>query len=155
MKIAVFSDTHKHISGALRVIEEEQPDLIIHLGDHIRDAYAIAEEFPNIPMECVPGNCDYAPMEPDMKVITLMGVKFMLTHGHNYRVKYETTALLNAAYFQGADVVLFGHTHRPMNSEYQGLRIVNPGSAGQSSPCTWAKIELSQGTIRDISILEI
>lgn len=155
MKIAVFSDTHKRISGVLRVIEGEQPDLIIHLGDHIKDAYAIAETVPGIPMECVPGNCDYAPTEPEMKLITLMGVKFMLTHGHNYRVKYETTSLLNAAYFQGADIVLFGHTHRPVNDAFKGLRIVNPGSAGQGSPATWARIELERGIIRDISILKI
>jgi len=155
MKIAVFSDTHRKISGVMRIIDREAPDLIIHLGDHIRDAYSLAEEFPDIPMECVPGNCDYAPTEPEMKCITVAGVTLMLTHGHNYRVKYQLDALLNAAYFQGADMVLFGHTHRPVNDCIQGLYVVNPGTAGQGRPSTWAKIQLENGAVQQVSIQEI
>ncbi len=155
MKIAVFSDTHKRIDGAQRVILEHKPDLILHLGDHIRDAYRLKELFPEIPLECVPGNCDYAPAEPDMKLITVQNLNLMLTHGHNYRVKYETAALLNAAYFQGADMVLFGHTHRPVNDRADGLYIVNPGSAGQGIQCTWAQIIIEHGAVQDVSIFNI
>lgn len=155
MKIAVFSDTHKHITGAQRVISEHKPDLILHLGDHIRDAYRLKELFPDIPLECVPGNCDYAPTEPETKLITVQGLNLMLTHGHNYRVKYETLALLNAAYFQGADMVLFGHTHRPVNDRMDGLYVVNPGTAGQGSHCTWAQVVIEHGAVQEISILDI
>ena len=155
MKIAVFSDTHKHIGDAARVIDREQPDLVIHLGDHIRDAYALAGQFPHTPMECVPGNCDYAPVEPETKLLTLCGVRVMITHGHNYRVKYEMDSLLNAAYFQGADMVLFGHTHRPVNDRVEGLYVVNPGTAGMGSSPTWALIELEPGKVKNVSILKV
>ncbi|MCI6646575.1 MAG: YfcE family phosphodiesterase [Oscillospiraceae bacterium] len=155
MKIAVFSDTHKHIGDAARVIDREQPDLVIHLGDHIRDAYALAGQFPHTPMECVPGNCDYAPAEPETKLLTLCGVRVMITHGHNYRVKYEMDSLLNAAYFQGADMVLFGHTHRPVNDRVEGLYVVNPGTAGMGSSPTWALIELEPGKVKNVSILKV
>lgn len=155
LKIVVFSDTHKNLSGAERIILTEKPDLILHLGDHIHDAYRLKERFPEIPLECVPGNCDYAPNEPETKLITVQGLTLMLTHGHTYRVKYESTALLNAAYFQGADIVLFGHTHRPVNHCIEGLYVVNPGTAGQGSHKTCAKIEIEEGTVKEISILEM
>lgn len=155
MKIAVFSDTHKKLSGAERVISEEKPDLILHLGDHIKDAYRLAELFPDIPLECVPGNCDYAPAESETKIITVEGLTLMLTHGHNYRVKYETQSLLNAAYFQGADMVLYGHTHRPVNDRVEGLYVVNPGTAGQGSRMTWARIIIENGDVKEISIEEM
>ena len=155
MKIAVFSDTHHHIGDAARVIRREQPDLVIHLGDHIRDAYALAEELPDIPMECVPGNCDYAPAEPETKLLTLCSLRLMITHGHNYRVKYERDALLNAAYFQQADMVLFGHTHHAVNDRVEGIWVVNPGTAGMSSAPTWAEIHLSPGKVESVSIRKI
>ena len=152
MKIAVFSDTHQQIGDAARVIDREQPDLVIHLGDHIRDAYTLAGQFPHTPMEWVPGNCDYAPGEPETKLLTLNGIRIMITHGHHYRVKYELDALLNAAYFQGADMVLFGHTHRPVNDRVEGIYVVNAGSAGMGSSPTWALIELEPGAVRSVSI---
>jgi len=136
-------------------IERYKPDLIIHLGDHFRDAEAIHMDFPHIPMEAVPGNCDYVPEEDPVKVIEPMGVRIMLTHGHTYRVKYETMPLLNAAFFQGADIVLFGHTHEPMYDLVQGLHVVNPGSAGKGRHPTWALIELEEGTVKNIRLMDI
>ena len=155
MKIAVFSDTHRSIDGAIRAIRRYSPDLIIHLGDHFRDAQSIHMEFPYIPMECVPGNCDYAPEEDVVKLIEPMGVRIMLTHGHTYRVKYETDPLLNAAYFQGADMVLFGHTHIPMYDLVHGIHVINPGTAGRSARPTWAQIKLENGKVKDVRIMDI
>ena len=63
MRIAVFSDTHRNIDGAIAAVNQCRPDLIIHLGDHFMDAQKLKMEFPHIPIECVPGNCDYAPEE--------------------------------------------------------------------------------------------
>ena len=155
MRIAVFSDTHRNIDGAIAAVNQYRPDLIIHLGDHFMDAQKLKMEFPHIPMECVPGNCDYAPNEDVVKIIEPMGVRIMLTHGHTYRVKYETMPLLNAAFFQGANVVLYGHTHMPTYTLVQGMHIVNPGSAGQGRNRTWAKIEIEDGKVKDVRLMDI
>ena len=155
MKIVVFSDTHRRISGAERIIRREQPDLILHLGDHIQDARELAELFPQIPMESVPGNCDWMPDAPDCRLLRLEGLTLMITHGHPDRVKYDLTPQLNAAYFQGAQMVLFGHTHQPLNTLIQGLYVVNPGSAGTGDTPTWARILLQRGQDPDIAILPI
>ena len=50
MKIAVFSDTHRNIDGVIAAVNQYNPDLIIHLGDHYRDAQNIHNEFPLIPI---------------------------------------------------------------------------------------------------------
>ena len=84
--------------------------------------------------------------------LTLDGVKFFLTHGHRYSVKYTLDALLNAAYFAGADMVLFGHTHRAVSETMQGLYVVNPGTAGVGALCTYACIETENGAIRTVGI---
>ena len=46
MKAAVFSDTHTNIALCLEAVRRCRPDVIIHLGDHDRDAIAIHEAFP-------------------------------------------------------------------------------------------------------------
>ena len=82
----------------------------------------------------------------------LDGVKFFCTHGDRYGVKYTLDALLNAAYFAGADIVLFGHTHRALSETMQGLYVVNPGTAGVGAMCTYACIETRDGAIRSAGI---
>ena len=79
----------------------------------------------------------------------------MITHGHRYSVKYQLDSLLNAAYFQQANLVLFGHTHRALHTVVEGIHLVNPGSAGLSTPPTWAKIILQQGEEPVVSIEEL
>ena len=64
MKILVLSDSHGNISNMEAAVEREQPRMILHLGDCWRDAERLAERYPEIPMEHVPGNCDCRPEEP-------------------------------------------------------------------------------------------
>jgi len=113
----------------VRAIRQQQPDAVFHLGDCERDTQRLEKEFPDLPLYRVCGNCDREPVNPEVLQLTLDGVKFFLTHGHRYSVKYTLDALLNAAYFAGADMVLFGHTHRAMSETMQGLYVVNPGTA--------------------------
>ena len=98
------------------------------------------------------GNCDREPVNPEVLQCTLDGVKFFCTHGDRYGVKYTLDALLNAAYFAGADIVLFGHTHRALSETTQGLYVVNPGTAGVGAVCTYACIETRDGAIRSAGI---
>ena len=98
------------------------------------------------------GNCDREPVNPEVQQLTLDGVKFFLTHGHRYSVKYTLDALLNAAYFAGADMVLFGHTHRAVSETMQGCTSSTPATAGVGALCTYACIETENGAIRTVGI---
>ena len=42
----------------LAAIEEQKPDMVLHLGDYVRDAEAIAAYFPALDLRYVRGNCD-------------------------------------------------------------------------------------------------
>ena len=147
MRIAVFSDTHGHTEGMLRAITAERPDAVIHLGDCERDARAVSASDPDLPLYQVSGNCDFHADHPDTAFWTIDDVCVLATHGHRYGVKMSLDPMLNAAYFGGAKLVLFGHTHIPYNKEELGIRIMNPGTAGLGIRCTYGLIELINGMV--------
>jgi putative phosphoesterase len=53
-------------------------------------------------------------------------MSFHVSHGHE--VGTPTPARLAARY--DADVVIYGHTHRPLVTKLDGRLFVNPGAAG-------------------------
>ena len=113
MNILVLSDSHGNISNMEEAVEREKPDMILHLGDCWRDAERLAERYPDIPMEHVPGNCDCRPEEPAEKLLFLGDCRVLICHGHTCGVK---TSLLTAglkAEQDHLDAFLFGHTHKP------------------------------------------
>ena len=129
MNILVLSDSHGNISNMEEAVEREKPDMILHLGDCWRDAERLAERYPDILMEHVPGNCDCRPEEPAEKLLFLGDCRVLICHGHTCGVK---TSLLTAglkAEQDHLDAFLFGHTHKP-HLEYceDGLVVLNPGS---------------------------
>lgn len=144
MKAAVFSDTHSCTALAIEAVRRCRPDLIIHLGDYVRDADTIRQEFPDIPLYCVRGNCDIAADAPDSDIVPMGPVKVFITHGHNYNVKYGgCTNLVYAAMEAGAKVAVYGHTHEAEYDELGGVIVLNPGTAGKGRRLTWAVLQVS------------
>ena len=114
MKYLVLSDSHGNVDNMVRAVEREKPDGIIHLGDCWRDAEELHELFPRLPLEQVPGNCDFGRFEALERVLILDDHRVLIAHGHTMGVK---TGLLRAQYRaleQNADLLLFGHTHVPL-----------------------------------------
>lgn len=155
MRIAVFSDTHGRTDGMLRAVALEKPDIVIHLGDCERDLRPLREHDPNLTVCSVSGNCDYDAVEPDTAFFDLEKVTVLATHGHRYGVKMSLDSLLNAAYFGGAKLVLFGHTHIPYNKDALGIRILNPGTAGMGGRCTYGMVQLENGLVAACTIKQI
>ena len=143
MIAAVFSDTHSNTALMAEAVRRTRPDVIIHLGDHDRDADILRLEFGDIPLYSVRGNCDIASAAPDWDVVPLGPVKAFITHGHLYNVGYEDVSrLVYAAQEQGAKLAMFGHTHRPFNQEIGGVKVLNPGTAGKGRALTWALVSI-------------
>ncbi len=131
-KLLVLSDSHGAQDAMRGAVSREAPDYLIHLGDHARDAARLGQEFPELPLVSVPGNCDLP--TPDavlMKLLDFDGVKVFLTHGHRYGVKQGLLRFELAAREAGADVALFGHTHQRYCKEKDGLWLLNPGACGR------------------------
>ena len=145
MKILVFSDSHRSLSGMYAAIDLHQPHQVIHLGDMMYDAQEVAEHYPKLPFCLVPGNCDgWGGGVPVKKNITLEGTSILLSHGHCWGVKSGYELAINDARVVGADILLFGHTHIPLCQQLEdGLWMMNPGPARSS----YGLIELDNGHI--------
>ena len=125
MLVGLISDTH----GLMRpeaLAALSGVDLILHAGDvgapAVLDAlWAIA------PVHAVRGNVDLAGGElRDVQHLRLDGVRVHLSHGHE--LGSPTPAALVARY--DADVIVYGHTHRPLVTHVGPTLVVNPGAAG-------------------------
>lgn len=128
MKILVLSDSHGNVRDMVKVVEREQPQMILHLGDCWVDAERLKEEFPNIPMEHVPGNCDFRLGEELEKVIFVEDFRILICHGHTYGVKTSLLQAGLAAEEKNVDAFLFGHTHVPLVDKRGKTLFMNPGT---------------------------
>ncbi len=144
-KILVVSDSHGNVENLCRAVVLTAPKLVLHLGDGWRDAALLAERFPGVTVERVPGNCDVLPRESAVKLLELDGKRVMLCHGHTLGVKTDLAMLLRAARERGADAVLFGHTHTPFVDIRCGVVMLNPGSVGSRVRPTYGTLDLSDG----------
>ncbi len=83
---------------------------------------------PNLNIISVKGNCDKNESIPTVYEGTFGNKKIFATHGHLFNVKNNLLYLTNTAYSKQADILLFGHTHLPLNIFYNNMYIFNPGS---------------------------
>lgn len=156
MKILVLSDSHSSLSFMRLCVEHTKPNAIVHLGDHFDDGEALSEEYPNISLYQVPGNCDRyrcAPWQAEILIRPVCGVELYMTHGHKHRVKQDTGHLLADARASGAAAVLYGHTH--VSNCYQepdGLWVLNPGSCGYFGGSAGV-IECADGKILSCNVI--
>lgn len=149
MRLAVFSDSHGNTENMISAVETCRPGQMIFLGDGVRDAEKVSLRFPDIPTRILQGNCDpfSSPYEKSA-LIELCGVRIFAAHGHNHGVKYGLDSFCNSVYFSGAQLGLYGHTHRPLWQEFRGLQIMNPGSIGNRLRPTFGLVDLENGKFK-------
>ena len=131
----------------VRAVELVKPQGIIHLGDGWRDVEELRGLFPSLPLEHVPGNCDFGRFEALERVLILDDHRVLIAHGHTLGVK---TGLLRAQYRaleMNADILLFGHTHVPLVDAASRPMMMNPGSIGDSRRPTYGVLEFRDGQI--------
>jgi putative phosphoesterase len=124
--IGLISDTHgllrPRVHDALKGVA-----LILHAGDV--GGSGILDELRLIaPVRAVFGNTDPVG-EPELSeeiLINVDDVRLHVSHGHE--CGSPTPARLADRY--DADVVVYGHTHRPLVTRIDGRLFVNPGAAG-------------------------
>ena len=141
MKLAILSDTH----GLLRpeVVEYlKTADAILHAGD-INRQEIVDQLRQYAPLYIVRGNNDkeWAEGLPHTFTVTLGGVSFYMVHN-----KKEVPADLS-----GIDAVVFGHSHKYLQEEKDGLLWLNPGSCGPRrfhQEITMMMAEAENGTLR-------
>lgn len=151
MRILVTSDTHGD-SGSLRraILAQPNADIVIHLGDGGEDVDKVRFSFPNKTFLQVRGNCDWGSSVPETGEYIAGGRKIFFTHGHMYGVKSGDYTMITEARSRKADIVLFGHTHRPREDYADGLYIMNPGRLSGWEP-TYGIIDVTeQGIVLNV-----
>jgi len=124
--VGLISDTH----GLLRpeVFEALQGvEMILHAGDV--GGHAILVELGAIaPVRAVYGNCD-SPGQPGLVSDVGLQIERMSIHvSHGHELGRPTVERLLARY--DADVIVYGHTHRPLIERSGRRLVINPGAAG-------------------------
>ncbi len=113
MKILIVSDTHKKNENYFKVLEMHHPDMVIHCGDAEGSEYALSSAA-ECPVYIVLGNNDFFRICPERSHWISDPIKVWVTHGHNYYVSMGNETIKKEAIDRGADIVLYGHTHRPV-----------------------------------------
>jgi putative phosphoesterase len=129
MRLGVISDTHGQLrANVLDVFAEV--DHILHSGDVgkpeiLIDLEAIA------PVTAVFGNSDGAELRarlPQVATLQLDGFDIVMTHGDQLGSP-TPEALVEA--FPEAEIIVYGHTHRPLlQLVNKTITVMNPGAAG-------------------------
>jgi putative phosphoesterase len=132
MRVVVLSDTHAPrrwkscpptVAGWLR-----QADVILHAGD-VCTADVLRELADYAPVHAVLGNNDGPDVDewgaPVTLQIELAGLKVAMIHDSGPAA--GRLRRMRAA-FPAVDLVVFGHSHIPLDDSSAGLRIFNPGS---------------------------
>ena len=126
--IIVLSDTHGNRADVEKLYARfAECDLIIHLGDTSADGARILRDFPGKVM-LINGNCDVPRLGENEALTECEGVKIFACHGDAYGVKRGYERLAQRAAGLGADVALFGHTHRAEETRAGGVALFNPGT---------------------------
>lgn len=128
MKILIVSDTHHSNDNYLKVIQKTKPvDMVIHCGDIEGSEYLIAKSA-GCPVQMVMGNNDFFSDLPREKEFCVGKYKIWLTHGHTYYVSMSNETIKREARERGVDIVMYGHSHRPVIDIDRGITAINPGS---------------------------
>ena len=147
MRLGIISDTH----GLLRpeVFDVfSQVDRILHAGD-IGPPELLDELEAIAPVLAVSGNTDGFAIRsrvPEIIETRIEGIDFLIVHGH--QVGSPTPERLHARW-PSAEVIIYGHTHRPLLTLLdQVVTVMNPGGAGPERfdlPASVGIMELEAG----------
>ena len=132
MKVCICADSHGNVTGLQEMLDLEQPQVLLFLGDGERDFHKVDLPRGTV-LYAVSGNCDMMSMEPPWRLIDLEKVRIFMTHGHYYGVKSDTDRLIERAREENAQLVVHGHTHLENYQPMDDITLLCPGSIGHKS----------------------
>jgi hypothetical protein len=129
VRLGVISDTHGLLRPAVFDLFQGV-DHILHGGD-VGEPAILTELAAVAPVTAVYGNVDGAELRarlPQVSELELDGFAIVVTHGDQFG--HPTPATLHAA-FPRAEIIVYGHTHRPLLELVdRTVTVMNPGGAG-------------------------
>jgi len=160
MRIGVVSDTHdRHeaVAEAVRLLLEQQVELILHCGD-IESPETI-RVFRPVPTHFVFGNWDKDRPKLTAAIkeiggthydsfgaLELAGKRLAWVHSHE---RHQLRQLENADFF---DYVFYGHTHVREQHRTGRTLVANPGALFRANPKTCIVLDVVSGEIKPIIV---
>lgn len=162
--IGLVSDTHA--PARLKALPTELfevlagVDLILHSGD-VGELWVLDQLSAFAPVIAVHGNDETAEATaalPYLQTVVAAGTRIVLTHSHyparademesrkDNRWEPKLSRLADFGKQHGANIVVFGHTHIPMQLEWEGVLLINPGAIASGG-------SISRQTIRTVARL--
>jgi hypothetical protein len=158
-RLLLLADTH--VPARARELpaqvwdEVAAADVVIHAGDWVTPALLDELESRSSRLVAVFGNNDGAELRrrlPEVARAELGGMRWGVVHETGPRVRREER--MRAAY-PDLDVLVFGHSHIPWDTEHGGLRLLNPGSPTdrrRQPHCTYLTCTVADGAITDLRL---
>ncbi|AFK23244.1 metallophosphoesterase [Pyrococcus sp. ST04] len=154
MLVGILSDTHfpkaYFPTKVAEFLKDRNVSYIIHAGDVTEKP--LLEMLEDIaPVIAVKGNADKIDL-PEEETLNILGRKILVLHGHQF-ISLSSQTLTYKALEEEADIIVFGHAHRPYYNEVKtmGRRIIliNPGSPTlpRMSEPTFAILQVTKDTI--------
>ena len=162
MRVVVLADTHAprrwRVCPPRVAVQLRGADLILHAGD-VCTASVLAELAEYAPVVAVLGNND----EPEVAAwgaaetaeLDLEGLSVAMVHDSGTTVGRLVRMRRR---FPTADLVVFGHSHIPLDESAPGLRIFNPGSPSdrrRQPHGTLGVLEIESGRLTGASIVPV
>ena len=162
MRVVVLSDTHspRRWKGCPPVVAEHLrgADLILHAGD-VCTADVLIELSSYAPVQAVLGNNDLPEVAewgaPEVLELELEGIQIGMLHNSG---QADRRLERMRRRFPDADLVIFGHSHIPLDIEAGGFRIFNPGSPTdkrRQAYGTLGILKISDGRLHDANIVRL
>jgi hypothetical protein len=141
VRIGVISDTHNHLRNVRRIVEllnAAAVDRVVHTGDITQAKTLEVLGQLGAPLVGVFGNNDLErdALEPAARRlgIRLAEPPLSLAWANRRLAVVHDPHPVDAALLEAHDVVLHGHTHRPVHERRNGTLLFNPGECAGMLP---------------------
>jgi putative phosphoesterase len=156
MKIVAIADTHIPVRAEKlpqKFLENvSDADLFLHAGDLVD--ISILKDLESIaPVKAVWGNMDSPETKKYLKqkeIIDVQGIKIGLIHGWG-NPDNLVELLKNEFKSDDVDIIVFGHSHKPLNKKNGSVLFFNPGSLTDtffSDYATYGVIEVNKNNFK-------
>lgn len=143
MKICVISDTHAEDLSSLpdRILDAlDEVDLIIHAGDYT--SINLLDQLRDLGnFKGVHGNMDSKELKdelPAKELLELEGFRIGITHPSEGGSPVGVEKRVETKLGEDLDLIIYGHTHKPVNKKIGDLIYFNPGSAAGVFPARYS-----------------
>ena len=162
LRLLLIADTHLPARARdlpARVWEAvDAVDVVLHAGDWVTPELLDALESRASRLVGVWGNNDGPELRrrlPEVARVELGGLAWGVVHETGSKAGREER--LRAAY-PDLDVLVFGHSHIPWDTEHDGLRLLNPGSPTdrrRQPHCTYLTCTVGAGAITHLELHQL